>query len=149
MCPSDAPLIVRVFSFGYHASGIPTDEGGHGGGFVFDCRCLPNPHWDPDLRPFTGDTPPVVAFMEARPEVAAFVGHASALVLQAAQRYADTGRTRLMVACGCTGGRHRSVYVAERLAAALRAAGIAVALTHLDRERPPAEAGPPGTAGPP
>lgn len=129
------PLTVRVYSFSYHSSGIPADAEGHGGGFVFDCRCLPNPHRDPELRPYPGDASPVVAYLEAQPEVVAFVDHAAALVRQAAHQYTDAGRSRLMVACGCTGGRHRSVYVATRLAAALEEAGFAVALTHLDRDR--------------
>jgi RNase adaptor protein for sRNA GlmZ degradation len=138
MAPQGAALTVHLFSFGYHYSGVPLDEAGHGGGFVFDCRCLPNPHWEEPLRTLSGDSPEVAAFMARHAEVAAFVGHAAALVLQAARRYAATGRPRLMVSCGCTGGRHRSVYVAERLAEALRAAGVAVRLRHVDRERPPA-----------
>ena len=138
MSPAGTPLTVHLYSFGYRYSGIPSDDAGHGGGFVFDCRCLPNPHWEPALRPLTGETPEVAAFMAAQPGVHAYVGHVAALVLQAARRYGADGRSRLMVSCGCTGGRHRSVYVAEQLAEALRGAGIAVALTHLDRERPPA-----------
>jgi RNase adaptor protein for sRNA GlmZ degradation len=134
-----AALTIHLTSFSYRHSGIPPDEGGHGGGFVFDCRCLPNPHWEPALRALRGDDPPVMAFLAARGEVQAFVGHASALVLQAARRYRDDGRTRLMASCGCTGGRHRSVYVAGRLAEVLRAAGFSVTLRHLDRDRPAAE----------
>jgi len=137
MGPSHAPLVIHLASFGYRTSGIPPDEGGHGGGFVFDCRCLPNPHGQPELRPLPGDAPAVTAFLERLPEVQAFVGHAAALLLQAARRYRADGRTRLMASCGCTGGRHRSVYVALRLAEALRAAGFAVDLRHLDRDRPP------------
>ena len=138
MSPQGAPLTVHLFSFGFRAGGVPRDESGHGGGFVFDCRCLPNPHWEPTLRPLGGDTTAVAAFLAAQPEVAAFVGHAAALVLQAARRYRADGRARLMVSCGCTGGRHRSVYVAERLAEALRAEGLAVALRHQDLGRPAA-----------
>lgn len=132
-------LAVRVYSFSYHSSGIPADESGHGGGFVFDCRCLPNPHRDPELKHHAGDTPPVMAFMDAWPEVRAFIGHAAALVEQAAHTYAQAGHTHLMVACGCTGGRHRSVYVATQIAAALQAAGFDVSLTHMDRDRPAGE----------
>jgi RNase adapter protein RapZ len=135
MSQEGQPLRVHLFSFGYPLSGIPPDEAGHGGGFVFDCRCLPNPHHDPTLRPYAGDEPPVADFLAAQPEVRAYVEHAAALVLQAARRYTERGFTRLLVSCGCTGGRHRSVYVAQRLAEALRAAGIAVRLRHLDRDR--------------
>jgi RNase adaptor protein for sRNA GlmZ degradation len=143
MQPSPPPLTVYLFSFGYHRSGIPADEGGHGGGFVLDCRALPNPHRDEALRPYRGDEAPVVAFMEAHPQVAEFADHAAALVLAAARSYAGQGRERLMVSFGCTGGRHRSVYQAERLAAALRAEGIRVALRHLDAG-PPLGKDPPG-----
>lgn len=136
--PPGGPLTVHLSSFGYRYSGIPADEAGHGGGFVFDCRCLPNPHWVDALRPLTGNDAPVADWLRARPEVADFIAHAAALVLQAARAYRTDGRERLMVACGCTGGRHRSVYVAERLAEALRAEGIAVALTHTDAARTPA-----------
>lgn len=133
---ADQPtLIVHVFSFGYRFSGIPADEAGHGGGFVFDCRALPNPHWDEALRPFRGDQPPVIGFMESHPEVAMFALHAAALVLASARAYREMGRERLMVSFGCTGGRHRSVYQAEQLAAALRDEGFQVVLTHLDANR--------------
>jgi len=149
MSPDDAAPTVFLYSFGFQAGGLPQDEGGHGGGFVFDCRCLPNPHWEPALRPLTGTDPTVQAFLAALPEVAAFVDHAAALVLQAVRRYRSDGRTRLMVSCGCTGGRHRSVYVADRLAMLLRAEGVAVQLEHRDVHRPPAAEPlepPPGSA---
>lgn len=99
---------------------------------MFDCRALPNPHWDETLRPHRGNEPPIVAFMEAHREVGEFAGHAADLVLAAARTYRELGRTRLMASFGCTGGRHRSVYQAERLADALREAGFAVELAHLD-----------------
>lgn len=135
MNSSQPALIVHIFSFGYRYSGIPADEAGHGGGFVFDCRALPNPHWDEALRPYRGNQPPVIAFMERHPEVAQFAGHAGSLVLGSARAYREMGRERLMVSFGCTGGKHRSVYQAEQLAAALRDEGFQVALTHLDAER--------------
>lgn len=136
-----APTI-HLYSFGYSYSGPPADDGGHGGGFVFDCRSLPNPFWDEKLRPFKGNEAPIIAFMEARPEVRDFHGHAAALVLSAARAFAADGRERLMVSFGCTGGRHRSVYQAERLAAALREAGFVVELRHLDIDRAPEDAAP-------
>ena len=132
----DGPeLTVFLYSFGYQQSGIPTDESGHGGGFVFDCRALPNPYWDDTLRPHRGTAPPIAAFMQAHPQVSAFAEHAGALVLRSAHTYRELRRERLMVAFGCTGGRHRSVYLAEVLAKTLRAAGIRVVLRHLDIER--------------
>ena len=139
MNASQPDLIVHVFSFGFLVSGIPADDGGHGGGFVFDCRALPNPHWDDALRPYRGDQPPVIAFMEGHPEVARFAAHAAKLVIDSARAYREMGRERLMVSFGCTGGRHRSVYQAEQLAAALRDEGFQVVLTHLDAERRPGE----------
>lgn len=141
MTESAASLTIHVFSFGYHFSGLPEDEGGHGGGFVFDCRALPNPHWDETLRPFRGNEPPIVEFMEAHNEVGDFTGHCAALVLQAARIYREQGRERLMVSFGCTGGRHRSVYQAECLAALLRENGFRVRLEHRDANRPPMEPG--------
>ncbi len=146
MGQQSAALTIHVFSFGYHFSGVPADESGHGGGFVFDCRALPNPYWDEALRPYHGWEPPVIAFMEARPEVAEYAAHARWLVLQAARTYAELGRERLMVSFGCTGGRHRSVYQAERLAARLRAEGFRVALAHRDAG-PRAEEGQGGGEG--
>jgi UPF0042 nucleotide-binding protein len=136
------PLTVHLFSFGYRYSGIPADEGGHGGGFVFDCRCLPNPYWDETLRPHGGDEPPIAAFLEGQPAASEYARHAEALVLQAARKYAADGRTRLMVSCGCTGGRHRSVWLAERLAQTLRDAGFAVQMQHMDLRRNKPEADP-------
>jgi RNase adaptor protein for sRNA GlmZ degradation len=127
-------LTLHVFSFGYRAGGIPADESGHGGGFVFDCRALPNPFRDERLRPHTGREPAVIAFLEAQPQVGDFEAHAAWLVLHAARTYAALGRERLMVSFGCTGGRHRSVYLAERLARRLEGEGFRVALRHLALE---------------
>jgi RNase adaptor protein for sRNA GlmZ degradation len=126
---------IHLFSFGYKFSGPPRDESGHGGGFVFDCRALPNPYWDEALRPHTGQAAPIAAYFEARPEVAEFARHAAELVLYTAHSYERLERERLMVAFGCTGGRHRSVYLAERLKAALEREGFPVALTHRDLDR--------------
>ncbi len=126
---------IHLFSFGYKYSGPPRDESGHGGGFVFDCRALPNPYWDEVLRPYPGQAAPIVAYFEARPEVAEFARHAVELVLYTARSYERLERERLMVAFGCTGGRHRSVYLAERLKEALERAGFPVVLTHQDLHR--------------
>jgi len=134
---SHPPLpTVYLYTFGFRHGGAPADESGHGGGFVFDCRALPNPFWDEKLRPFAGTDPEIVAFMEAQPEVQAFAERATALVLQMARAYRERGLERLMVAFGCTGGRHRSVYQGERLAAILKAEGFPVVLVHRDVDGP-------------
>jgi RNase adaptor protein for sRNA GlmZ degradation len=126
---------LHLFSFGYKFDGPPRDESGHGGGFVFDCRALPNPFWDLALRPFGGTDPAVVRFFESQPEVAEFLAHARQLVLYTARTYARLERHRLMVAFGCTGGRHRSVYLADRLTGDLMREGFPVVLIHRDVER--------------
>ena len=136
MTPSGSRLTVHVFSFGFKFSGPPPDESGHGGGFVFDCRALPNPFWEEALRPHSGREAQVVSFMERQTDVAAFAEHAWSLVRYTAAVYRKLGRERLMVAFGCTGGRHRSVYMAELMAGRLRDEGIDVALVHRDMERP-------------
>ena len=127
-----ATLTIHLFSFGYKYSGPPQDSAGNGGGFVFDCRCLPNPYWDEALRPHSGLEAPVVDFMENRPEVGEFAQSAAQMVLQAAGEYTQRDYSSLMVAFGCTGGRHRSVYQAERLRASLEQAGFRVETRHLD-----------------
>ena len=124
-------LTVHVCSFSFKR-GLPEDPTGHGGGFVFDCRALPNPFWDETLRPFTGCDQPVIDFFAQVPEkVEPFLNAAESLVRQTIDEYLVDGRTHLQVAFGCTGGQHRSVYFAERLAAQLRTRpNIHVTLTH-------------------
>lgn len=128
--PQEKPTI-HLYSFGYKHGGPPPDENGNGGGFVFDCRALPNPYWNEELRPFSGREEPVRRFMEERPEVAEFTRHAESMVLFTGRVYRELGRENLMVCFGCTGGRHRSVYQAERLSEALARAGYRTTLTHL------------------
>jgi len=141
------PPTIYLFSFGFKYSGPPQDESGHGGGFVFDCRALPNPYWDETLRPFPGTAPQIAAFFEAQPEVATFAHGAAELVLYTARTYARLERERLMVAFGCTGGRHRSVYLAEGLKRELERMGFPVVLKHRDLQRD-GEAKPGPEAGP-
>jgi aminoglycoside/choline kinase family phosphotransferase len=112
-------LTVRVQSFSYKG-GLPTDEGGHGGGFVFDCRALPNPGRYEQYAALTGNDREVVEFLQAEAPVREFLRHAFALVDQSVENYRSRNFTNLVVAFGCTGGRHRSVYCAERLAEHLR-----------------------------
>ena len=87
-----APLTVHVFSFGFKFSGPPKDESAHGGGFVFDCRALPNPFWDTAVRAYSGIEPPVVAWLDKEPEVREFAELTARLVLYTARTYAKLGR---------------------------------------------------------
>jgi UPF0042 nucleotide-binding protein len=144
---SSSPSI-RLYSFGFKHSGVPPalsgrHENGEGGGFVFDCRALPNPFWDEQLRPFTGIQPPILAFMAACPEAEEFARAVGLLVLNAALSYREQGKPLLHVGFGCTGGRHRSVWQAERLREALEREGFAVTIEHLDIGRKPDVPGPP------
>jgi UPF0042 nucleotide-binding protein len=97
-------------SFGYK-HGLPRDAD-----FVFDARCLPNPHWEPDLRPLTGRDDAVAAYLEADPQVASMHRQLSDFLEHWIPAFEAGNRSYLTVAVGCTGGQHRSVYLVERLA---------------------------------
>jgi RNase adaptor protein for sRNA GlmZ degradation len=112
-------LTVHLGSFSYK-HGYPEDSGGHGGGFVFDCRALHNPGRYAEYTEFTGFDEPVTEFLERQPEVAEFWLNISGLVENQVDVYLTRGFTSLSVHFGCTGGQHRSVYFAERLARHLR-----------------------------
>ena len=101
-------LLFQSFGFKH---GIPLDAD-----FVFDVRCLPNPHYDPQLRDFTGRDSQVIAFLEANADVEDMVEHIRAFVERWLPCFVRDNRNYLTIAIGCTGGRHRSVYFAERLA---------------------------------
>ena len=112
-------LTVRIESFSYQ-DGVPSDEKGHGGGYVFDCRALPNPGRFSEYARLTGRDDAVIAFLEQEPAVRDFLGHVFAMVGQTIENYQTRNFTDLLVAFGCTGGQHRSVYCAERLAEQVR-----------------------------
>ncbi len=127
-------LTVRIQSFSYK-DGVPTDEKGHGGGYVFDCRTLPNPGRFEQYAKLTGRDEPVIAFLENEPAVRDFVGHVFALIDQTVENYQQRNFTDLLLAFGCTGGQHRSVYCAERLAWHLREKfQVHVEVRHLAQE---------------
>ena len=109
---SQITLLFESFGFKH---GIPVDAD-----LVFDVRCLPNPHYDPVLRPLTGRDQPVIDFLERVPEVGRMVGDIYAFVASWLPSYVNDNRSYLTVAIGCTGGQHRSVYIAEQLAARFR-----------------------------
>ncbi len=127
-------LTVRVQSFSYR-EGLPSDEKGHGGGFVFDCRALPNPGRFERYAKLTGKDGEVVDFLAAEREVGEFLDRVFALVAHSVENYRSRNFTDLQVAFGCTGGRHRSVYCAERLAQRLKKLGVRVELEHRSLDR--------------
>jgi len=107
-------LVLLFESFGFK-HGIPLDAD-----LVFDVRCLPNPHYDPALRPLTGRDPDVIGFLEAQPEVARMEADLRRFIGDWLPAYIRDNRSYLTVGIGCTGGQHRSVYLAEKLAAHFR-----------------------------
>jgi aminoglycoside/choline kinase family phosphotransferase len=107
-------LTIRIDSFSYK-NGIPHDYSGYGGGFVFDCRALPNPGRQEEFRQFTGLDQPVMDFLSGNKEVTVFLDHVKKIILQAVNDYRQRHFSYLSVSFGCTGGQHRSVYCAERL----------------------------------
>jgi aminoglycoside/choline kinase family phosphotransferase len=126
-------LEVKIFSFAYK-KGIPNDASGNGGGFVFDCRAINNPGKYERYNPYTGLDEPIVRFLEEESEVAAFLSNVYMLVDASVKRYLDRGFTNLMVSFGCTGGQHRSVYCAQRLAEHLhKKFGVKVSLIHREQ----------------
>ena len=128
-------LTVRVFSFSFHRE-APRDESGNGGGFVFDARSLPNPGREERFRLQTGKDMPVIEYLRQQESVGQFFDHARALVDESVRAYQRRGFSSLMVCFGCTGGQHRSVYLAEQLAQHLRGtAGIQVMLRHVELEK--------------
>lgn len=122
-------LTVFVTSFGFKR-GLPREAD-----LVFDVRFLANPHYDPVLRPRTGLDPGVAAFVARDPDFERFFGDLTGLLLPLLPRYAAEGKSYLTIAVGCTGGRHRSVFVAEKLAAWLAQQGQSVQLRHRDLEK--------------
>ena len=124
-----AGLVVLVVSFSY-ASGVPRDAD-----LVFDVRFLVNPHYQPALRPLTGKDAPVADFIAAKPAFTPFFSSLTTLLEPLLPRYAAEGKTYLTIGVGCTGGRHRSVFVAERLAAWLMSRGQHVLIEHRGLDR--------------
>jgi len=129
------PLTIRVISFSYR-NGVPVDEKGHGGGFVFDCRYLPNPGRDIKFKNLTGRDAETVAFFRDKPEMDHFLNRVEDILDAAVQSYLKQNFTDLMVCFGCTGGQHRSVYVAEQVARHLqRHKRVKVQLIHRELEQ--------------
>ncbi|NSW46522.1 MAG: phosphotransferase [Bacteroidales bacterium] len=117
--PSSDKLTVTITSFAYK-NGYPIDSSGNGGGFAFDCRALPNPGKIEHLKHFTGKDSPVKEYMEQFDEVKKFISACQQLVEESIKKYIERNFEHLMVNFGCTGGQHRSVYCAEKLAKKIR-----------------------------
>ena len=123
-------LVVRIFSFSFHR-GWPKDETGNGGGFVFDGRSLPNPGREERFKALTGRDAPVIDYLNQQESVHQFMAGVLSLVDASVSEYQRRGFHNLMVSFGCTGGQHRSVYLAEQLAKRLRSrSGVEVVLRH-------------------
>ena len=130
---AQGPLVVRVFSFSY-GKGIPQDESGNGGGYVFDCRSTHNPGRYEPYKQLTGLDEPVIRFLEDDGEILTFLDSVYKLADAHVRRYLQRGFTSLMFCFGCTGGQHRSVYSAQHLAEHLhRKFGIEVRVCHREQ----------------
>jgi RNase adaptor protein for sRNA GlmZ degradation len=128
-------LHVHIYSFSYLYSGIPEDPSGHGGGFVFDCRCLPNPGRFAEYADLTGQDTRVSTYLRKQSEVTAFLSSVKDIVDMAVRNYREREFFSLMVSFGCTGGQHRSVYCAEQLASYLSERSVQVHVCHTMLER--------------
>ena len=128
-------LVVRIFSFSFHR-GLPQDETGNGGGFVFDGRSLPNPGREERFKTLTGKDAPVIEYLNQQESVHQFLAGVLSLVDASVSNYQQRGFKNLMVSFGCTGGQHRSVFLAEQLAKRLRIRnGLEVVVRHLELEK--------------
>jgi aminoglycoside/choline kinase family phosphotransferase len=136
LAPAGETLTVRVFSFSFHRGGPPQDESGNGGGFVFDARGLPNPGREERFQALTGRDAPVSGYLHQQQSVQQYLSHVCSLVEASVSNYRSRGFKDLMVSFGCTGGQHRSVFLAEQVAARLRGqSGVNVVLRHLALEK--------------
>jgi len=128
-------LVVRIFSFSFH-QGLPKDEAGNGGGFIFDGRSLPNPGREERFKTLTGKDAPVIDYLNQQESVHQFLASVFSLIDSSIGEYQRRGFKNLMVSFGCTGGQHRSVFLAEQLAKHLRAkSGVEVIVWHQELEK--------------
>lgn len=130
---AQGPLVVKIYSFSYR-KGIPDDESGNGGGYVFDCRSTHNPGRYEPYKQLTGLDEPVIRFLEDDGEILTFLDSVYRLADAHVRRYIQRGFTSLMFSFGCTGGQHRSVYAAQHLAEHLHNKfGIEVHICHREQ----------------
>jgi UPF0042 nucleotide-binding protein len=121
-----SPLVLSVMSFGYKY-GIPTEAD-----LVFDARFLPNPNFVPSLKALTGNHPPVIRYMKRQPDTARFLKRLDDFLSYVIPRYVKEGKSYLTIAIGCTGGRHRSVMIANAVAEKLARHGYPIRVRHRD-----------------
>ncbi len=126
---ADSPMRLTLQSFGFK-HGLPLDVD-----LVFDCRFLPNPHWEADLRPFSGKDPEIQEYVIDRPESQRFLEDLERMLEHLIPQYEDEGKSYLTVAFGCTGGRHRSVAMAESVGRMLKEGGWQPRVSHRDIDR--------------
>jgi len=126
---AEAALRVSVVSFGFKY-GLPVDAD-----MVADCRFLPNPHWIPDLAPLTGQDDPVIKYVLSQPGASDYLDAFVRSVEVALAGYDQTGRHFVLIAVGCTGGKHRSVVMADEVAARLARKWPGIEVTHRDLGR--------------
>jgi RNase adapter protein RapZ len=127
--PDKRPLMVSVVSFGYRY-GVPTDAD-----LVFDVRFLPNPHFVPRLREFTGKNPKVRRYIRSFPQTGEFLRRVEGLLTYLIPHYAREGKSYLTIAFGCTGGKHRSVMMSEAVKKYLEKHGVTAKVVHRDIEK--------------
>ena len=131
----NSKLTVTVNSFSFK-KGYPNDFSGNGGGFVFDCRALPNPGREPEFKTKTGRDWEVIDYLMAKPPVHVFLDHVKGIVKQSVDNYIERHFSNLMVSFGCTGGQHRSVFFAQTIYEWLKATypDIHLKLNHIERK---------------
>ncbi len=135
LAPDANGLRVRIFSFSFHHQ-MPTDESGNGGGFIFDARSLPNPGREERFKQLTGVDTAVIDYLNQEESVHQYIANTQSLVDSAVAEYQRRGFRNLMVSFGCTGGQHRSVFLAEQLARHLRSIrGVEVVVRHIELEK--------------
>lgn len=125
-------LIVDIHSFSYKKGGIPKDNTGNGGGFAFDCRGILNPGRLEEYKVKTGKDQGVIDFLETKTEMPNFIAHIKKVISITLDNYVERGFENLQINFGCTGGQHRSVYSAEKIAAFVQAQYpmVEVKITH-------------------
>jgi len=126
---TDKDILISIVSFGYKA-GVPNDAD-----LLFDVRFLPNPHFIPAFRPYTGRHPQVAKYIRSFPQTQEFIDRISALLVYLLPHYVREGKSYLTIGFGCTGGQHRSVLIAEEVKKLLADSGYRVKVNHRDAPR--------------